>query len=368
MKLKSITVTGLFGKAGTLRYDFYDDLNIITGRNGSGKTTILKLAWLIMSGNIYWALKEINFKACKIETSEYTCSVVKTADMYCKVEMFIDGEHHVFEDDGPDNDGNWGLESAEEQAEPFLVGVGSSLFFPTFRRIEGGFTLEVNNKPRNRASNRPGNDIDEALASLSKKLTNESHVFIAAISSQDINSILLKKFASLSENINLFQANISREVIEKIKQHQNSNDRSKDADTLLSETRSEIEKIEKYRTESMRPLDAVRSLVEKLFQHAGISFDKRLSFGDAAEAVTSDALSAGEKQMLSFICYNAFHQDAVIFIDEPELSLHVDWQRQLYTILRNQNPTNQFIFATHSPFIYGKYPDKEVAVGTDRGE
>lgn len=92
-----------------------------------------------------------------------------------------------------------------------------------------------------------------------------------------------------------------------------------------------------------------------------------MRFGDAAGAVYSDELSAGEKQMLSFICYNAFYKDSIIFIDEPELSLHVDWQRSLYKILRNQNPSNQFIFATHSPFIYGKYPDKEVIINSDRG-
>uniref|UniRef100_A8G7Y1 Uncharacterized protein n=1 Tax=Serratia proteamaculans (strain 568) TaxID=399741 RepID=A8G7Y1_SERP5 len=368
MKLESITVTGLFGKSEVVHYEFHHDLNIITGRNGSGKTTILKLAWLIMSGNIYWALKEINFKICKLVTNEYTCVVTKTANMYCRIELHTsNGENHLFEDDGPNGENEW-IESSENQAAPYLISSGSSIFFPTFRRIEGGFSLDVTSRIKNRASNRPGGDIDEALTSLSKKMSNEEHLFVAAISSQDINSILLKKFASLSEQINIFQAEVSRRVIDKIKHHQKLSSHASDADTILTETRIEIEKIETFRAESMRPLDAVRMLVEKLFQHAGISFDRRFSFGDAAEAVTSDVLSAGEKQMLSFICYNAFHQNAIIFIDEPELSLHVDWQRQLYRILKKQNPTNQFIFATHSPFIYGKYPDKEVAVGVDRGE
>lgn len=368
MRLESISVTGLFGKTAPVRYDFHHDLNIITGRNGSGKTTIIKLAWLIMSGNIYWALKEINFKACKLVTSEYTCIVTKIANIYCRIDLQMkNGETYLFEDGGPDGNADW-VEPSEEQAAPFLIGTGSSIFFPTFRRIEGGFSLDVTRRVKPRAGNRSGGDIDEALTSLSNKMSNEEHLFVAAISSQDINSILLKKFASLSEEINIFQAEVSRNVIEKIKQHQKSNSQARDADTLLAETRQEIEKIETFRTESMRPLEAVRMLVEKLFQHAGISFDRRLSFGDAAEAVTSDVLSAGEKQMLSFICYNAFHQNAIIFIDEPELSLHVDWQRQLYRILKKQNPTNQFIFATHSPFIYGKYPDKEVAIGVDRGE
>ena len=71
--------------------------------------------------------------------------------------------------------------------------------------------------------------------------------------------------------------------------------------------------------------------------------------------------------MLSFICYNAFYDNTIFFIDEPELSLHVDWQRQLYPILKSQNKNNQFIFATHSPFIYGKFPDKEIMINIDKG-
>lgn len=368
MKLKSISVIGYFGKTERVHYDFYDDLNIITGRNGSGKTTILKLAWMIMSGNIYWALKEVNFKACRLVTSEYTCIVTKTGSMFCRVELITaDGEQYLFEDDGPNTEYDF-QESAEDQAAPFLTALGSSIFFPTFRRIEGGFSLDLPRRTSSRSAKRPGEDIDDALTSLSKKLSNDEHLFVAAISSQDINTLLYQKYASLSEEINTFQAEISRSVIEKIKQHQNSSTNPVDAERLLAETREEIEKIEKYRTELMRPLEAIKLLVTKLFQHAGITFDRRFSFGDAAEAVKSDVLSAGEKQMLSFICYNAFHKDAIIFIDEPELSLHVDWQRQLYKILKDQNPSNQFIFATHSPFIYGKYPDKEVTIGVDRGE
>jgi predicted ATP-dependent endonuclease of OLD family len=93
-----------------------------------------------------------------------------------------------------------------------------------------------------------------------------------------------------------------------------------------------------------------------------------MSFGDAATAVNSESLSAGEKHMLSFVCYNAFYRDSIIFIDEPELSLHADWQRQLFSILGRQQSSNQFIVATHSPFIYSKYPDKELELVSDRGD
>lgn len=368
MILKTINVVGLFGNNNNLIYDFNSDLNILTGRNGAGKTTIMKLAWFIISGNVLLALREINFKVCTVVTDIYSCTVTRTGPITCKIEMDLDGDRHFFEDDTGDPEFEPFMESAEDKANPLIISLGSSIFFPTFRRIEGGFSMSANTSSRIRTGSRAEADIDETLASFSKKLSNKEHIFISAISTQDVTSLLLRRYAAFSEEINSYQAAVSRNVIEKIRQYETKPTGLSEADALLSKTRAEIEKIEEFRSETMKPLDAIRMLVEKLFKHSGISFGKRLSFGDAAEAIASESLSAGEKQMLSFICYNAFHQNSVVFIDEPELSLHVDWQRQLYQILQSQNSGNQFIFATHSPFIYAKYPDKEVAIGNDKGE
>ena len=126
--------------------------------------------------------------------------------------------------------------------------------------------------------------------------------------------------------------------------------------------------MELKREEILAPFDEVRKVIEGLFRNIGINIGTRLSFGNAAGAVNSDALSAGEKQMLSFICYNAFYKDAIVFIDEPELSLHVDWQRMLFPILMRQQSTNQFIISTHSPFIYSKFPQNEISLDIDRGD
>ena len=201
-------------------------------------------------------------------------------------------------------------------------------------------------------------------------MSSNRHLFIAAISSSDINNLLLRKYADFSELINIEQQEISGEIIRKIQKfedNESSGDLEQRASKLLLETKKDIENIEESRKKILQPMAAVNSLVEKLFNHAGISFGRKLSFGDAAEAINSNMLSAGEKQMLSFICYNAFYKDTIVFIDEPELSLHIDWQRELYLILKQQNPTNQFIFATHSPFIYAKYPDKELIIDPDKG-
>ncbi|HFF5060844.1 TPA: AAA family ATPase, partial [Acinetobacter baumannii] len=85
------------------------------------------------------------------------------------------------------------------------------------------------------------------------------------------------------------------------------------------------------------------------------------------ETLTINNLSAGEKQILTFIAYNIFNNNTIFFIDEPELSLHVDWQSKIFSLLKEQNPTNQFIISTHSPFIYSLFPDKELVINDDKG-
>ena len=372
MRILRFEIDGLLDRQQPMASNLSEDLAILTGRNGSGKTSVLKILWAIVSGNILVALDEVPFQRARVVTSEYDCTVYRIGKRTCKVEFISDGVRTIFED-VIDSDGDV-YENAEDQVKPFLTACGSSLFFPTFRRIEGGFTVGQS-KPSggllNSRSNRAKNELEEGLISLSRALTWESHLFVSAISTADINNLLLRKIADLSEESTGLQAATSQEIIQRIKTLRPRGDESEQLETatgVLEEVRSRIEQMERERLYLMKPIEEVKSLVERLFEHAGIRFGARMSFGDAANAINSDRLSAGEKQMLSFVCYNAFYKDSIIFIDEPELSLHADWQRQLFQILQRQQSTNQFIIATHSPFIYSKYPDKEVEVSVDRGD
>lgn len=364
MHIKSFEVIGLLGRDSPLRLDFNRDLNVVTGRNGAGKTSILKLAWYIMSGNILQALKEVNFKKATLETTKYTCTVYRLSPLTCRIDWRDEEGVQTFED-VEDNDGDV-VFNAEDHANRKLTTIGSSVFLPTFRRIEGGFTLS----DRGNALSRAKNDIEDSLIALSKRLTNENHVFVAALSTVDVVNLLVRQYTDLSEEYNRLQQITSQGVIAKIKAYKREAedaDKLDSANQLLDDIRTEIEGMEGSREGIMRPLEAVRGLAMRLFRHTGIKLG-RLSFGDAAGAINSDALSAGEKQMLSFIAYNAFYRDAVFLIDEPELSLHVDWQRQLFSILMGQQTSNQFVIATHSPFIYSKYPDKELLIDPSRGD
>lgn len=73
------------------------------------------------------------------------------------------------------------------------------------------------------------------------------------------------------------------------------------------------------------------------------------------------ALSSGERQILTLI-YAATHMSGqkVVLIDEPEISLHIDWQSLLIPEMVAQLQDRQIITCTHSPMIGEAYEEQMV--------
>lgn len=73
-----------------------------------------------------------------------------------------------------------------------------------------------------------------------------------------------------------------------------------------------------------------------------------------------EMLSSGEKQLIILLTEALLQksQNSVFIADEPELSLHIDWQRKLLSSIRDLNSNAQIIVATHSPEIAGAWRTK----------
>jgi predicted ATPase len=69
--------------------------------------------------------------------------------------------------------------------------------------------------------------------------------------------------------------------------------------------------------------------------------------------VSLDALSSGEKQMVSlFAKLLLYPKRKIVLIDEPELSLSIEWQRHILVDVVNSSQCQQVIAITHSPFVF----------------
>ncbi len=384
--IKSLKAVNL-NKRMTFDLSFHEDINIVTGKNGSGKTTLLKLLWYAISGNLERIVPEIDFESFDLVMDNLTVGMaveIKQKRRMIKLK-YRAGESEREAERPIERTMDW--EELQEANRAILRNSGASIFFPTFRRIEGGFSIPTRpDDERLRYMSRqvvhsarelyfggePGG-LQQAMNQLSDRLSVRSHRFVASISTDDIIRLLTSKYAEISEKTNRLHMDLSKFILERVRDAPTT---TGDADaTAEGESRQALDDIRQRarnvteQSESLlRPFTVLSALIARVFQYKGIKLADPVTLGEAREAIASDVLSAGEKQMLSFLCYNAFASKACLFIDEPEISLHVDWQRILFPLLLEQSTGNQFIVATHSPFIYSKFADKELMLSSDRGD
>ena len=105
-----------------------------------------------------------------------------------------------------------------------------------------------------------------------------------------------------------------------------------------------------------QPKKRFQDLLDDLFRDTGkkiVRTENEIRFSQIGEQLVPYQLSSGEKQML-IIMLTVLVEDCqpyVLFMDEPEVSLHVDWQQRLIDIILELNPQVQIILTTHSPAV-----------------
>ncbi len=378
-------------------FEFNEDLNIFTGPNGSGKTTLLKLIWYLISGQLKQILYEIPFSYLSIETDPFSL----TMDLHEFEELSLgykfssnrssqSGGQNIKIDPETKMIDPKNIENINQFEKRITEASNGSLFFPTFRRIEGGYSIgsrssvDAEDSVVLKLLSSTTERLLTAISQLSDDMSTERHKFIVSVSTMDIVKLLPQKYVDIYQEVNTLQsqvlANISKEI-QRNPDKDKVNEIPKSASALLDA----IQKVDKETEQLRKPISVLSELTRKILQYNAIRVTENLILGETTDginfgeegddipiekindAISSDKLSSGEKQMLSYLCYNTFYDNMPIFIDEPELSLHVDWQRILFPTLLEQATNNQFFIATHSPFIYTLYPDKEFMLSDTRG-
>lgn len=96
--------------------------------------------------------------------------------------------------------------------------------------------------------------------------------------------------------------------------------------------------------------------MDELYADTGkkiIRTSNEILFDQFGQTLLPYSLSSGEKQLL-VIMLTVLVQDmqpCILIMDEPEISLHIEWQQQLIALIRKLNPEVQIIVTTHSPAL-----------------
>jgi ABC-type multidrug transport system ATPase subunit len=346
---------------------FNEDLNLFTGRNGSGKTTLMKLMWGMLSGRIGDVEQYPKVENLALELSN---GVLFQGTAEKETELFRApiNQKHAFA-------AGWG--NSYDRLEGYSIGptpvflernrlnghyiesASHSLFFPTFRRGEGGYEfLDVPQFQGNHPLS------DPHLANMVAAASNGPrpyHVFVNYTSMVDVDYMLAKFQGNINNKVQLLEKAQSDFVLERIAQSEGA------AEAVLQEIKYQQQETNAKVAELMKPLSRLSELIGTLFEHKGIRVSESLTLGQTFDSTNMEHLSSGEKQMLSLLGYCMLCKNTIIFIDEPELSLSVDWQRLLVPMLLEFSNGNQYFMATHSPFIYAMYADKDIFLEKGKG-
>ena len=385
--IRYLEVKGLNNKLSQ-SFEFNEDLNIFTGPNGSGKTTLLKLIWYLISGHLEQILSVIPFSSLSIETDTFSLSMAQTKNDEIDLSLRFTDEKPVSKTINIDPKtkviDRKDIDKVNELEGRIAYITKNSLYFPTFRRIEGGFLGSRGAQVSDARFLSVPEGLQTSVSRFASEISVNGHKFIASISTEDIGELLTQKYADIYEKISNLQSRVLEEISEKM-QNNPDNDKVSDNPQDAPAVLNAIQKVNKQRNHLSKPFSLLSELTRKILKYNAIHVTGRtirgetiggvtlvegrdgITAGEAKHAISADILSAGEKQMLSFLCYNAFSDNTTIFIDEAELSLHIDWQRLLLQTLLDQGTGNQFFIATHSPFIYTKFPDKEFMLCDTRG-
>jgi predicted ATPase len=106
------------------------------------------------------------------------------------------------------------------------------------------------------------------------------------------------------------------------------------------------------------------ALMKEFIEDKTVLIDPKLGFKittASGQALEEHQLSSGEFHLLFLMVASLVtrRRGTVIAIDEPEMSMHLAWQRALIPALVRcaSNAQPLFIFATHSPDLAASYPE-----------
>ena len=93
--------------------------------------------------------------------------------------------------------------------------------------------------------------------------------------------------------------------------------------------------------------------------------DEELKFLSNGIQYILEELSSGEMELLILLTkiYFSFNQNSIIIFDEPEKSLHIEWQVLLGKFFKKfseKYKNTQLIVATHSPFVTQEIDDNSI--------
>lgn len=174
--------------------------------------------------------------------------------------------------------------------------------------------------------------------------------YYSSYSKRTINFIEDKKYEELKSDFILDLVNNKKELIQ------------------LEQIVDSLTEYEKKQKKSYEKIHKFQNIINNFFEQSGktlkinMSGKINITLKNHAKKIGVDTLSSGERQLIIILGNLIFNEQItsrkIFIIDEPELSLHISWQRLLIESIITSGTDIQLIVATHSPSIISSYTNK----------
>lgn len=381
-------IFGLLGRADPISIQLNRDVNIIFGENGCGKTTLLKIldAALSLDSSTMFRLP-----VQRAEVEIYSITHGKTQlhvwDRKSQNQQGIlrftmnDGELVEFSDQArreiirPGEISSWMIQTGKRLRLP-TTARWSHTFLPTTRL----YATDAMRRPIGKQISEE--HIDEAFAETVNKLWLVHYAKILSevrqIQNDGLKSVLYQGLSQAAEQpvgptldptvaFNQVKKFIERQAaasddLQVLGSSEKFARRYKHEPNLMRLVDS-INTVETRIEAAMKPIENFMQAVDSLFSR-GKKIQPREKGLEVAlpngDIISPANLSSGEKHLLRILLAAMTSENNSVIVDEPELSMHIDWQRNLVGTAHTLNPNCQLILASHSPEIMAEIPDDRI--------
>ena len=250
------------------------------------------------------------------------------------------------------------------------------LFYPTYRKIEAPqekifFADDEDVEITNKYISFGMNDVEQQINTLLFQLRSSTNRAYTEINSKIINDLATEELAKLINDVKKIDIHKFDVVIDRI---------GKDNITCYENLKKFIEgKITNlpngdfltyYINKLISIYDNQKPLSDRLLKFTEVCnkylVNKRFNYDESTlqvdiisndddiSSIDIDDLSSGEKQIVSIFAkvYLGLSTPSILIIDEPEISLSIEWQKQFLKDIYDSHKISLLIATTHSPFIF----------------
>lgn len=406
MKIRSISVKGLFH---TFDHEirFNDSgIAIIIGENGIGKTTLLQIINSIFTKNFDF-LFTIDFNLIEIFFSKIKWSITKDNDGNINITNLKNNDsftvkpinereayfmrrflEQINEDEWFDRRigrpvtrdeiiKRYGQDPISQSEIPIwfdeLIKENRVMFIQTQRLYKTEYNNERDHRKLEYMVDAYSNELVDLLRKNNNTFTSTSIQLDSTFPIRLLKALKKpKEVEYISEIIDEINSlNQYRSLLSAVGIIDKQDDEviNKSLETLNNPSALSI--LDLYITDNKQKLDVFRDTAQKLnlllqiinkrFKHKRLFIDKETGFVIKSKSENKDIavkkLSSGEQNEL-IIFYNLLFKSTkgdIVLIDEPEISLHIAWQQQLITDLKEiaKETGISLLISTHSPDIIG---------------